>query len=103
MIADYSPPPPMRTPRLYFLRTGKRHAPVEGSAPIPMPRCADHHDGKAYFSILDMRVRIEPSGDDWGDQQGRTVSFIVNWFTRYERKFPNDPDRYWYIWGWESD
>lgn len=103
MIGDTAPKPGAFR-RLYFLRAGEKHAPTVGTIREGVfPEMSEHVPGGAYYSIHDIAVRINPSGDDWHEQRGRTVSFIVNWFVRNERKFPNDPDRYWYIWGFNAE
>jgi hypothetical protein len=99
VIADTAPAPGAFR-RLYFLAAGKKHAPTPKRAiPFSLPR---RREPIPEFEIYDVNVRINPSGDDWGDQVGRTVSYIVEWFNRDQRKFPNDPDRYLYIWGFDA-
>ena len=53
------------------------------------------------YTIFDIKVRINPNGEDWYEQKGRTVSYILSWFSRRGRSFPDDPDRLYYLRGWD--
>jgi len=98
VIADTAPRPGA-FPRLYFLQAGKKHAPVAKWWFYDLELMSHEHGN---LTMHDINVRINPDGEDWHEQQGRTVSFIVEWFERGARKFPNDADRYWYIWGFDA-
>ncbi len=73
-------------------------------APIPnkqleaITQLKPEHD---EFTIFDLRVRVHPNGPDWPEQKGRTLSYILDWFNRRGRSFPDDPDRLYYLRGWD--